>query len=288
MQLNQLETEVKSMYFIIQKEHDNIDIDTTVLESIISSEPGKTDVYENMSLVLLKRISGNSFDNHEIPVGDLRFVQEFLKKVHNVDKMNPIEVPEVLRTESALKRKYSIVKGKDLPDKGNYFVKGVSQLKLFTYQGDISRLIAHREDSEPKKFYDGFIDATLRIHDEDLYILSELVDIKAEYRCFVNNGEIEGVQFYSGKPTITLTRDMMKEVNSWTHIYSLTDDAPKSYAMDVAVIEKDGKEQVAIIEVCPVTSVGLYGFNSSILPKMYKDGIDWYINVNKPLVKDKK
>ena len=66
-----------------------------------------------------------------IPIGDLIFVQEWLKKYKGVDKMPPIEVPIVLRKEKYLGRSYDIVSFEDLDLQGNKFIKDVDKLKQF-------------------------------------------------------------------------------------------------------------------------------------------------------------
>ena len=70
-----------------------------------------------------------------IPLGNLEFVRAFYKIFFNIDNEYPIEIPEVLRTDEFLKRKYKIVKREDIPKTGKYFIKDVSELKRFSYSG---------------------------------------------------------------------------------------------------------------------------------------------------------
>ena len=54
------------------------------------------------------------------------FITFFIIIFYGIEKMNPIEIPKVLRTDEFLKRKYEICYGRNLPKKGRYFVKNVS------------------------------------------------------------------------------------------------------------------------------------------------------------------
>lgn len=110
--------------------------------------------------------------DHIIPVGDLDYVAAFLKTYYDVDHMNPIEVPDILRTDDFLKRKYSIRPKAELPKSGRYFTKYVSELKVFSHIGEISTL--HYEDNNQDPFLkDGF------------YQVSEVIDIRSEQRFFI-------------------------------------------------------------------------------------------------------
>ena len=66
------------------------------------------------------------------PIGTIQFVEKYLGITET-----PIEIPKYLQTEEFLKREYKIVKGKDLPRGGRYFVKNASKLKDFSVNADM-------------------------------------------------------------------------------------------------------------------------------------------------------
>lgn len=270
--------------FIIQQTDKNmIDLDTLAVRSILNNNKGGIYDYEVTPFGCLKTAKQYEYDKHDIPVGDLKFVSLFLSKFCGVDKMNPIEVPLELQRYDVVKRNYNIVKGSELPESGHYFVKDASHLKNFSYHGEL-RYLNIKKSGDIQNYSDRsayIIDSTLRIDPDNLYQLSELVDFISEYRCFIKDGKVLGIQYYIGDPLVTLSESMINELISWVKVYSSSEYAPKSYSMDVGILEKDGTKQLALIEIHPITSLGLYGFYDLSLPKMYKDGIEWYINVNR-------
>lgn len=220
----------------------------------------RSSYYMEYLLIDLNKLKITKEDYSEwIPIGDLIFVQEWLKKYKGVDKMPPIEVPIVLRKEKYLGRSYDIVSFEDLDLQGNKFIKDVDKLKQFSYIGNLDNL-----DKNDKNI---FISQN--------YLISNIVDIVAEYRCFVSDMDIKAIQFYDGDctvfPNISLLREMVG-------IYYLDQNRPKSYTMDIAVL-KNGR--TIILEVHPVTSVGTYGYSDKDLLYMYKEGIQYYINCRK-------
>lgn len=64
---------------------------------------------------------------------------------------------------------------------------------------------------------------------------------------------------------------------------------PKSYTIDIMAYknEQTGEMDFEIIEVHPIVSVGLYGFDSDKLLEMYVDGIRYYREINKAPVECK-
>lgn len=257
-----------------------IDIDTLTVKEILSSYREYKGEYCDTPIEFLRSAKNDEYTADDTPVGDLRFVGLFLNKFCGVAKMNPIEIPVELQNYAVTKRNYSIVKGSEIPKSGRYFIKDVSNLKNFSYQGDVCYLIPC-EVTGNESGKDLLVDSTLRILDDNLYQVSELVNFVSEYRCFIKGNKILGIHHYTGNPLIMLNEHMISELVSWVERYSFSKFAPKSYSMDVGVIDRNGDKQLALIEIHPVTSVGLYGFYSSSLPKMYKDGIDWYININR-------
>lgn len=185
-----------------------------------------------------------------IPVGSIQFLEEHLRVYHNVDKMTPIEVPKELRSYKFLKRKYDIVhSNKDLPDNGYWFVKKIDRLKEFTNLGCVGL------------YKDNLDDGT--------YIVSEVLEILSEYRVFVINNVVQGIQFYSGDclelPSIPFIKEAITE-------YSKDSNIPKAYTIDIAVTTLGN----VVLEIHPFASCGLYGLYTEHIPLMYKLGYDYY------------
>jgi hypothetical protein len=172
--------------------------------------------------------------------------------------MHPIEIPPVLRTDEFLKRKYSIVKGSELPKQGYFFIKNASKLKEFSYTGYIELL--------DKKIND--------INPEDFYQVSEVVNILSEYRVYVINKKIYAIAYYNGNPCIFPDINLIQKANL---IYSIQPDYPNSYTMDVMINEKG----TSIIEIHPLFSCGIY---QTVIGEDflygYKDSLDYIINHN--------
>lgn len=184
----------------------------------------------------------NTFQGKDpIPLGSINFTQEVLKLFYGIDKMNPIEIPPILRTDEFLKRGYKIVPFKDIPN-GRYFIKDVSQLKSFSGIIDTSDL------SELNKNH--------------LFQVSEILNIKAEYRVYIINGQIYAIAYYNGEPWIFPDVSIINKANC---LYSLQKDYPKSYTMDVAVTDKG----TCILECHVLLACGIY---TTIVGKNFLNG----------------
>lgn len=264
------------MLFIIQKEKDfhTLDIELEVLKQELNKQRFCHEyISEDISFFDEPNLDSKLNIKKAIPVGSIEFVSKYLKTVHDIAQMNPIEVPDELRLEEFLGRRYSIIESNEIPKEGYYFIKDVSELKVFTYIGDMQ--------------YFHFEVFNLHLNPNHLFQVSEVVNILSEYRVLVFNDEIERIQFYDGNPTIMPTPNEIKKIQKMVLRYMLNKNRPKAYALDVAIIKthsKDGRELI-VLESCPFASLGTYGFVSSNLPYMYQAGIDWYINSNDSIKK---
>jgi hypothetical protein len=254
------------MKFLLQKESVQIDdIDVFNLWQILLRHPYQ---YE-WTFAKWKDVLDHKNDySNMIPVGSLNFVTSWLERYHGIDCLNPIEVPEILRKEKYLKRKYAIIEKNSLPDSGFYFLKHVSRLKSFSFTGDVKDASVNSR-GEFCELPDG------------LYQLSEAVEIASEYRVIVLEDEIMAIQHYDGDPTIFPAVELINEM-----ILQLMNDKerPLAYTMDVAVINGRG---TAILEMHPAVSFGTYGYSGSDLPYIYKLGLDYCIRINKPIMASK-
>jgi hypothetical protein len=192
------------------------------------------------------------------PVGSIQFVEYWLNHYHN-KSMQPIEVPQALRTEEFLKRDYKILTKDKIPHHGRYFIKNVSRSKSGSFLGDAEKWhIAYKGD------YDG----------NSIFSVSPEINILSEWRVYVIDGDIENISNYDGN---TLIFPDIKLVNKMVELFKSTGQAPNSFSIDVAVTDKG----TAILEIHPFASLGLYHtIWGSNLIKAYVDGIEWYKSTN--------
>ncbi len=186
-----------------------------------------------------------------IPIGTVEFVIEYLKTNYGLEP-KPINIPEELRKPIFTQR--TIFYGdetllKELNPKFRYFVKSEDGIKKFT---DIMYTSQELENGK--------------------YLYSELVDIESEYRCFVFDNRLVGMQNYSGEFT---TFPDMSDIHSMISEYK---SSPVSYTLDIGVLESG---ETVIIEVHDFFSCGLYGFDDmALLPMMYSRWFIEYLRKN--------
>ena len=256
--------------FLLQSDSDSLDIEYYILEELLK---------KNKYLHSYKTINKSKLDKlankDNIPIGDIMFVTNWLKLVHNIEKENPIEIPEYLRTDEFLKRDYRIIKAKDLPRSGNYFIKDIDTLKSFTYSGNMICL----NIDEMLKPRDKEFDTSLRIDGNSNYLVSSIFNIQSEYRVYVIGGKIEAISNYNGDVTVLPDINLIKKA---VGIINKNEEWLKSYTIDVMV----GPKGTAIIEVHNFASVGLYNtlWGDNLL-YAYKHGIEYLVNDNKIRIK---
>jgi hypothetical protein len=144
-------------------------------------------------------------------------------------------------------RKITGIKARDLPKWKNdmpYFIKPAIDVKLFT-----GEVISSESQLDFLREHYGLTDST------EIYI-SEVINIKSEYRCFVREGELKGIQYYSG--------DFMEypetlEISKMVNELSKSDKTPCAYTLDVGVTE-DG--DTILIEMNDMWAIGSYGHNA--------------------------
>lgn len=246
------------MFFILQKEKKHIDnLEVFILKEILDRQKF---VHEHTFMTLEEMKENPTLTKEAVPVGSIEFVQQYLATAHHIHHMNPIEVPTILRHDKFLKRKYSLINKKELPREGYYFTKYASSLKEFYHVGTPDML---KRDVGGLK--------------EGIYQVSEVVEILSEYRCFISQDEILGIQFYDGDCTVLPTEKEIELLKEMVIRYTVDKTRPQAYTFDVAIIKDRG---LAIIECHPHTSVGLYGLYGNFLPYCYKFGFEWYLKHN--------
>lgn len=183
-----------------------------------------------------------------IPVGSIEFILEYLEKYFQL-KPPPLNIPDVLFNEQYLKRKCQILTKEDIPA-GNFFVKTIDKIKGFT------EVISDDHSTIP----------------EGNFLVSEIVNIDSEWRCFVYKHKLVGLQNYSGEFTIFPN---VSDINSMIAEYT---NSPIAYTLDVGVSNRG----TFVIECHDFYSCGLYGFSDyRILPYMLKDWYFEYLKRNK-------
>lgn len=271
------------MFFLIQKDHEHLSLDNIILFKLIQQEKylhtykmidNKEFFYidENEEQQLRKKNTFPMEYQNAIPLGTIEFTQNYFKIFYGIEKENPIEIPSILRTEEFLKRKYSIISSDKIPKNGYFFIKDVSQLKVFSYTGDMGLFMYDEIFDKPKKN-----DYSLHLNKKHLYQVSEVVKILSEYRIFVINNEIYSINNYDGD--VRLFPDI-KLIEKAILLWSTQKNCPKSYSLDVAITPRG----TIILECHILFSTGIYStVQGTKFLWGYQDAKDYLVNYNTQL-----
>jgi len=200
---------------------------------------------------LKKTMTLHNIEYKVIPIASIEHTREFLAKNYGA-KMVPIEVPPVLEKFSP---GYKITRGDDLLanatnyDNDKFFIKRIDELKSWN-----------------NLWCEGYYEY---IEKDGLYSICPRQNILAEYRIFVYMDNIEGCYHYSGNPMVFPDAKLIQEM---VNLYK-TVPHPAAYTLDIAVTN----ERTFPLEIHPMVSCGLYGFQSANLLDMWEKGLDWYI-----------
>lgn len=183
-------------------------------------------------LATLEEIKNLEWNKDLIPIGTIEFVFSFLKYVLEKETTpKPINNPFNNRIGM-------VGEFKDLPEK--FFIKSMEIFK------DPRNGIVRREDF--KEF-------------PGTWQISNIENIRSEWRCFVREGKILALQPYNGDP---LVFPNPVEITKYVGKYK---DLLPAYTMDFAINEKN---KTIPIEVHEFFSCGLYGFSDyNNLPWMF-------------------
>ena len=260
------------MHFILQKEFIGSDTDIITLKNILDKQKYIYD-YDVKTLGDMEGIKEDI--KASVPVGTIEFVRAYLNKAWGIEKQSPIEVPKILRKPCFLNREYKIIKGSEIPKTGKWFIKDASRLKGFSYSGNIENIhIMNDKDIG----VDG--DFNYHITKDQMLVLSSYIEIETEYRVIVIDGKIDGIQYYDGNCLVMPNEDNINILRTMAGMYSAEPTSPKAYTMDIAITNE---HKVALIEIHPFSSVGLYGYCSDNLPYAYRYGVEWYEAYNTPI-----
>ena len=186
------------------------------------------------------------FHKNYVPIGSVEFVNDYLMHFYNLT-LKPINVPEELFGYT----NRHIFNGteKDLKGHGKSFVKSNNEIKKFAE-------IIEDNYELPKGNYQ----------------FSEVINIDSEWRAFVYQNKLVGLQNYSGNftmfPNIWKIDDMIIAYKS----------APIAYTLDIGVFNVC---DTFVIECHPMISTGLYGMSDHrILPHMFYKCFKEYLKLN--------
>jgi len=178
-----------------------------------------------------------------VPIGSVEFVSKYLYDYYELIP-KPINIPFELMDNKWTGR--NVINGIEKDIIGEKFVKSNDKIKSFT---EIC-------NSAPKGNYQ----------------ISDVINIDSEWRAFVYNGKLVGIQNYSGE------FDIFPDVNKIRKMINTYKNQPIAYTLDVAI----SKGNTVIIEIHDFFSVGLYGFtNHKILPFMFSNWFYSFIKNNK-------
>jgi len=151
-------------------------------------------------------------------------------------------------------------------DLDSFYGRGINRIKLKDYkEGNFIKPVEN-------KIFDGGIRSINEICLEtgiskeefnsseiECYSCKKINKILVEYRCFVYNKELVGIQYYSGdfKQRISLGF-IKKAVDSFK-------SQPIAYCIDVALINDNGWLKHIVVEVNDLLSSGTYGFSYKLL-----------------------
>jgi len=166
-----------------------------------------------------------------IPIGSVEFVSKYITDYYGLTP-KPKNIPVELIGKNWTGR--NVINGTEKDIIGEKFVKSNDRIKSFT---EICK-------AAPKGNYQ----------------ISDLIDIESEWRAFVFEGKLVGLQNYSGEFDVFPNVDKIKAmINAYK-------TQPIAFTLDVAISNND----TVIIEVHDFFSCGLYGFSEhKILPFMF-------------------
>jgi len=181
-----------------------------------------------------------------IPIGSVEFVSKYLNDHYDLipkPKNVPLELMDFKWTGR------NVINGTEKDIVGEKFVKSNDRIKSFT--------------------------KICKSAPEGNYQISDLIDIQSEWRCFVYEGKLVGLQNYSGE------FDIFPNVNIIKSMINMYESQPIAFTLDVAITNTNC---TVIIEVHDFFSCGLYGFNDHrILPFMFSKWFNNFISTTELL-----
>jgi len=172
------------------------------------------------------------FHEHYVPVGSVEFVSSWFQRFHNHEP-KPINIPDEINEPYFTRR--PVINGTHMD------IENLPHGKWFVKSNDIIKGMAEMLTIDDNHSW------SIPIGE---YQISEYIDIQSEWRAFVYQGKLVGLQNYSG------VFSKFPDVPSILHMVHNYKDAPIAYTLDVGVNDYD----TFIIECHDFFSCGLYGF----------------------------
>jgi hypothetical protein len=194
-----------------------------------------------------------------VPIGTVEFITSFIKHIYGLS-IKPLNVPEELFDPCFTQR--HIFNGNHLSLEncgGKYFIKSNDRIKCF------SEIVECKDIGNQGTQY------STKIPVGNYQISDYISDIESEWRAFVYQDKLVGLQNYAGDftkfPNVSTIKSMIYAYKS----------APVAYTLDVAVCDF----ATVVIETHDFFSCGLYGFaDHSIYPNMLYRWFNEYIKKN--------
>lgn len=213
----------------------------------------KRDPRHSFRLADFRSFKNNCQDEIGIyPVGSVEFVLDYFKYCHGIDHIAPINIPPQLEpfANRKIEKMYDI---SALTITEPKFIKSITRIK------------GHSEIVRETKPFP-----------RDDYLVSDLIDIESEWRCFIYNGALYDAKCYSQMVQPFGRAPDLEVVKKMIEAYT---QSPKAYTLDVCV---DTEGRTSILEVHNFFSCGLYGFDYySVYLSMLVAGIRWQIEQSK-------
>jgi hypothetical protein len=117
--------------------------------------------------------------------------------------------------------------------------------------------------------------------DDFKVMISDVVDMVTEYRCFIHKGNLVDIKHYNGDftlfPRIDTTNNLLTYVKTSEWYANIK---PMSFTIDVAVVKhQDGSYSTELIELQDFWAIGHYGLDPVLYAKMLRDR--WYQIIKK-------
>ncbi len=199
---------------------------------------------KEISLAGLSVIGTTLQDEILIPFGSVAFVRR-VSELSGVQLPKPLNIPESLISKAG-RRIWACHRSKlkSFP----CFIKPLEEVKLFT--GFVAKSEVDLTCTKELEDWDGM-----------LWCSEVIPEIKSEWRCYVNNGEVVNCSVYAGE---ALAFPDVAVINSLVAGY---EKAPVGYALDVAVTSQG----TIVIECNDAWALGYYGGNPANYFNLVKD-----------------
>lgn len=231
------------MKFLIQTIEGNVKHDFSF--ELIKAIEFQNWLRQNQKETLIKFDFCDNLDNHYFnkgttPIGSVEFVLKYIKQIRPDLQIKPINVPIQL-FKFANRQIYNANIGDIIiGELKNHFIKSNDVIK------------------SPSNGFTKYM--TDNLSDEN-YQISEIINIDSEWRSFIYNNKLVGLQNYLGEFTKFPNVDKIKQM-----IDTYKSHAPIAYTLDIGVNDSD----TFIIEIHDFFSIGLYGFSDyNVLTHMF-------------------